>query len=426
MLKSFIYLITEFISKFSIFLIFPIVAKLLSEDDFGKFSFIMPAMQYFQIVFTFGLTVSLSALFFNNKLKKDELLFNVFLFWTIIWIILFLIFKVFFNDYLDKLYYSKVVEYLLVYLYSMSLVLILAQYYQLRKEAIKYSMLFVLPKIGILLMSIYYSYQDNFTLLNHLIYSYMIVGLIFGIISFIIFIPKFKFKFNISLHKDFLIIGYPIIINGIIAYLVVISGRSVIADISTLSDVAAFTAIQTVAQIITLFYAVLARVVGIENYKRVAENNLTTDYLNSVFRISSILLVLSILIVACMAYPILIFIDKKYYFDYLPYILLLLFGYYFQIFYAVLVDIVYANKKTLLITITITSVVIINVCLVYTLFPIFGILGAVVSQIITIILQSLLVIFIVKKYNVKYNYSFLNLSLPVLFVGILVIYKIKD
>lgn len=416
MINTIIYLIAELFSKLSVFLLMPFIANILTIDDFGKFSFILPAIQYFQVVFAFGLTVSLSTLFFNKNNNHKELLFNVLIYWIVIGLFVYIIYKTLFSEFFVSSDYKSIIEYLIIYLYSMSLLLIVSQFYQLKKEALKFSFLYILPKFVMLLIVIYYYFFDLNLNLSELIYHFMIVAIIFGMISLFLLLKNSLIKVNTSYYKDFIIIGYPIVLNGVISYLVVVSGRAVILDIATLTDVAIFTVVQSVAQVITIFYAVVSRIVGIENYKRVAHNTLNDDYINSSFKLITKLLVLSLLIIASSTYYILLLIDKEVYFEYVTYIYILLFGYYFQVYYALLVDIIYANKKTFLITIMITFSVLFNILLVYFLFPRFGILGAVISQVLTICIQSIFVIIYVNKYH-NISFSFIPLKSNLLILG---------
>jgi O-antigen/teichoic acid export membrane protein len=412
-----IYAIFEIISKIAIFLLIGYMAKSISIEEFAEFSLIFPALQNLQIVFTYGFVVSISAIYFTSS-NKGGVIFSAILTWLILSISCLLMTYFIVTTYSD--YFHESIQEIVVIIFGMSISLVLVQVYQLELMAFKAALLLNGSKFLLFIMVLFLGFSGGINL-SRFLSGFAIIAIILGVFSFYKLISKSSKIFTPNIAKAHLLIGYPVVINGIVAFLMVVSGRSVLAHIGVAADVASFTIIQTIAQIITLFFAVVAKTIGIENYKRVSNKGATSEYIRDVLRITSHFLVPSILIIASQSQFILEFLSKSEYIDSINLIYLLLIGYYFQIYYAVLVDIVYAHKNTLLITGLMVCAIVVNILLTYYLYPIYGILGAVISQIITISLQSLFLIFFVKTYKISTSLYPLKLPFSLLCTGLIII-----
>lgn len=424
MIRIMIYALSEFLSKFSMFLLFPIVAKYLSAGDLGSFSLLFPFLQNFQLVLTFGMTIGISSFFFQKEHNNSTVIFNAGFIWLILTILFscagFGIIKAAYPQYLKWFFPS------LTFLVGMSVTLIAAQLYQLEKKAFSFVLMNNGAKVIMVagVITIAAVYKKNMTLYD-VVTTMAATGVFFGIIGIYTILKRVTHcKVSLIYVKQLLSVGSPLMVSGVVTYFTVVSGRIVLVGVASLSDVGLFTIVQSIAGITSLFFAIISRIVGVENYKRVAGNTLDDSYINFTFSKMSVYLVMFILLSSIAAKPILIFIGH---YELMPYVLVLLGGFYFQLYYAVLVDIIYARRKMYYITATNILSVIMNLGLTYIGFIKIGILGAVLAQIVSIIFVSTTVVTLIYFYEkIKPNLIPLGFPLVTMLVGLITVNFIRQ
>lgn len=225
----------------------PILAWTFSPEDIGRFSVLQIIMSFSCILFTMGLDQSYVREYYECE-NKSILLKTV----TLPPLIIFLFFTfVSLNnlDYFSEKLYQIKSSYLGYMTVICVLLTILLRYVSLtirmQERGLTYSISQLTPKI-LLLVFVFLLYilnSRNFDFYRLIIIQFISLLLIFFI--FLIFIRKevvsaVKSKFDFQLFKKLIVFGFPLVVSGLVFWLMQSLSRIVLLDLSTLTEVGIF------------------------------------------------------------------------------------------------------------------------------------------------------------------------------------------
>jgi O-antigen/teichoic acid export membrane protein len=375
----------EFLSKAFLFLLIPVLGSSLSAQDFGAFGLFYPAVQTLQPVFSFGLTIGLSLYLFGDRWDPQLVRMSTAATWMLcaglvvlgaaIWAPL--------PDQLGGIDGPKG----MITLLGFGAVALAAQLLQLNRRPFIYVLVNNGSKIAVVVVTVAVTVYLGLATLDIVLSAFCAVSFTFGALSLMLLLTGPPAQPSLRLSCDLLWLGLPTVVSAMISFLIAISGRAVLTDLATLREVAILAMVQSLAQAMTLFYAALSRVVAPTTYRRVASGTMTQSYIDEIFAIFSPVLTCATLACAALVEPVLHLIDKDAYIEIGPMVYVLLASFYIQIYYAIFVDIAYAERKTISVAFSIVMSLVITILLTYSLFPSLHIWGAVIANALGMVTQ---------------------------------------
>ena len=262
-----IYTVGEIANKLAMFFFLPFAAFYMSVAEFGAAGLIIPFIQTMQGVVSFGLPISLLKFYNDYPSKKPEINFNIISLFTSINLILILtIFCLksskLLNDFSIGLYKIKDIVMLIfmAIVFSSSIQLVLQKY-----QAIYKPKFFVIINTSsrlstiILLIASVFIFKIDITAIT-LVYLILFSGVFFTAYSFYDLLKGTLFKINYKMLFRFVIIGFPIFLNGILSYILQMNGRIILEDKVNIEAVGSFTFVFSISQMVFLTIAVYNRV----------------------------------------------------------------------------------------------------------------------------------------------------------------------
>lgn len=374
------------------FLLSIIIIKKISVEEYGVYG----VFQSTVIIMSFVLGIEFYAYSSREILKKNAHDFNFYfsnqlLFHAFSYIIILpLTYLIFYLDIIDEkfvvlFYLILISEHLSQELYRMLIIL--------KKSVIATLILFI--RSGLWVGILYYVWEEG--IMSHTLNSLLVLWLTAAILSIIIGFAKIQFKWKNEYDHSWILkgvkIAFPFFIGTVLYKLIEFSGRYFLNYYWSSAEVGVFTFFSSVASILFVFVQTLVIIVIYPELLE-SKNKGYSHFLvkfkyfkNQILRFTILGTVLSLLFI----YPLLLFLDNTLFFEnLLSYIILLISSFIFCLsfipHYAL-----YSYKIDSGILLAVILGTIINFTFSFMLVPLYGLLGASVSQ-----LSAFIVIYIVK------------------------------
>jgi len=259
----------DVIAKSANIILLPVFLKLMTQEEYGLYGYLISIIGTFSLVFNLGLYVAQSKLYhdYSDPVKKGALLFTI----NVILIVFILIFLfglyAFDIDYKIVLFLFKTPVNYNVYRPFIALGIVVSVYslmllnFFLTSEKIKMVQFYNVSRIllvnGTVLGLLYYLKYDSVGI--RLKYSNIIEGIII-----ILFLPyyfnamKLKFDFNIAIKA--LKISFPILVSAIIGIFINLSDRFFLEKYGTLKDLSIYNLSASIASVIPFVFAAFQNV----------------------------------------------------------------------------------------------------------------------------------------------------------------------
>ncbi|MCL6244586.1 oligosaccharide flippase family protein [Acinetobacter sp. ANC 7200] len=257
----------------------PILAWSFSPDDMGRFSVLQIIMSFSSILFTLGLDQSYVRDYHESS-DRAALLKTVLL-PPIVFFVLFVL--IFFNniEFLADKFYQIKSSTLAWATVGCVLLTVLLRYLSLtirmQERGLLYSVSQITPKL-LLLLFIFIIYM--FDCKDNTFYILIVIQLISLLVIFLFFlffikkefILALKSKFDFNLLKRLLVFGFPLVISGLVFWLMQSLSRIVLLDLSTLTELGIFGVATSVAAGFSILTSIFNTIWVPIIYKLVKEN----------------------------------------------------------------------------------------------------------------------------------------------------------
>lgn len=393
--KYAIFLSGELLSKTLLFLLFPIAGKIMDEESFGKLSLIHPAMQTLLVVFSFGLTNTLSLKFYVGQDNAATKLIKLLKSWLIVSSFLFLIISLLFIDGQSFFgFEGHEVIFVVIFLQLLSIQFLLGTYFQFGE----FYRHFLINQIGyrlIIVLTLCYLFVANnsISFMQFIILSVSIlVVLVSSLLQQHVNLKGILFA-DTSLIND-LKHGFPLILNGFVSYFVIVAPRLSLTSNSDSVSLLLFSVTQSVIAVLTIFYASLSRIFSPNIFRFISLGDASSarNYVNGLISDLSApaLMAVSFVAFAVVEFSRIYFLTNDV--D-IALIILLCIPYLFQLLYATHVDILYARKKGLFVTCLLVASAASTYFTSNYMYQEYGVQGVAFSTSINIVIQYVLVFF---------------------------------
>jgi len=368
-------------------------------ESFGKLSLIHPAMQTLLVVFSFGLTNTLSLIFYVGHEAIAFKLVRIVKSWVIMSISLFVLAFCFVIGGLTLLgLNSYEVIGALIFLQLLSLLFILGTYFQFGKFYLHYLInqigfrFFIVFVLCCLLIT-----DNSISFFQFIFLSITILTLSIG------FLIKSHVNFNsfFNIRVDFLSDlkqGVPLIFNGIVSYFVIVAPRLSLAANSDNNSLLYFSVLQTFVAVLTIFYASLSRIFSPNIFKLTVCNdiNILKKYVDRLLSNFSAATAMAVSFIAFVTAEFSNIYFKSHNID-INLVILLCIPFLFQLLYATHVDILYASKKGLFVTCLLVASATSTYFSSNFMYSEYGVLGVAFATSFNIVMQYILV-FLLARY----------------------------
>lgn len=396
--QYFIFLVGEFFSKGLLFLLFPMAGKVMDVESFGKLSLIHPAMQTLLVVFSFGLTNTLSLIFYVGQDDAATKLIKLLKSWFFVSSILFLIILLLFID--GQLFFGlggHEVIFAVIFLQLLSIQFLLGTYFQFGE----FYRHFLINQIGyrliIVLTLCYFIVAGNsISFMQFIILSVSIlVVLVSSLLKPHVNLKSILFA-DASLIND-LKHGFPLVLNGIVSYFVIVAPRLSLTGNSDSASLILFSVTQSFIAVLTIFYASLSRIFSPNIFRFISLGDASSarNYVNSLISDLSGPALMAVSFVAFAAVE----FSRIYFLTYdvdIALIILLCIPYLFQLLYASHVDILYARKKGLFVTCLLVASAASTYFTSNYMYQEYGVQGVAFATSVNIVIQYVLVFFMAR------------------------------
>ncbi|WP_018248086.1 lipopolysaccharide biosynthesis protein [Orenia marismortui] len=407
-----IYTFSNILLKAGAILFLPILTRLLSPTEYGIVGLLNPIIRMITIIFVFGLYIPQSreySFLKNNKDKLGSYLFSVNIFLIIIGVLFYIIStsNLGFRAWEFLLDINKVgkINFKLAIIIAIvsSLNLMANKFFQIEKAYRKVSISSIISFIINILISLY--------LIKY--YNLGVQGRIIGFMSGVLFVfcfqyfnysRKFKLKFNYKYLKESLLIGFPMILTGIMGNIINYSDRIVLGKYLSLEIVGVYSLAYTGGMVLVVFINSYINS-WTPNFYEIIQKDKNNKKLSSNLELFIGLLVVISLIGQLFGKELIYFILPNSYLDtvkYLPYIIsaMLLQG-----FYHFLVLFLHYYKDSKYTTFSTILIGVLNLGINITFVPKYGSMVVVWSTILSFFVNVLIYFLIIRfKYKIKFSY----------------------
>lgn len=393
------YLIGEGISKGTIFLLLSFFTNYFNKDDFGKLSLIWVSIPLFSILIDYSQRSYIKHYYLhNNAAKTLKLIRSIYFFSIVSGAVLFCFFllKKYFNVFIVDFEHDY-------FIISCSLFFALIElhlsYYQIRGEAIKYNVIFLirnsLPYILTATILFCFSGEVMLFLQIHLI---LLVGLVIYL-SYRLFRNAQKPLFNIKDIKTSLNFSFPFIPAMLSVLALSFSDRFIIKYYFSEEEVANYTVAYTVCSIFIAFFLATNKMWQKFMLESLKENKLN-KIRKTTFKYVLIVATVGITIILIRGFLVNFFSNSSYILilDIIPTIII---GMFFYFLYTVLSNIPFFYKNTFLMALPAIIAATINIILNFVFIPKLGYKIAALTTAISYLVEFLVIYIIcLRKYKI--------------------------
>ena len=366
----------------------PILTWSFSPDDMGRFSVLQIIMSFSSILFTLGLDQSYVRDYHESS-DRAALLKTVLL-PPIVFFLLFVL--IFFNniEFLAYKFYQIKSSTLAWATVGCILLTILLRYLSLiirmQERGLLYSVSQITPKLLLLLfifMIYMFDWRDNsfYILIVIQLFSLLLIFLIFLFFIKKDFILALKSKIDFNLFKRLLVFGFPLVISGLVFWLMQSLSRIVLLDFSTLTELGIFGVATSVAAGFSILTSIFNTIWVPIIYKLVKDNK-GVKQVEKISKYIALIIAIIIFFVGLMMPIIPKFLPVSY--SGIEYIILLCImqPLLYTLSEATSVGILIERKTNYAVLISFLSMII-NFLLLIKLVPHYGALGAAISVVIS-------------------------------------------
>jgi O-antigen/teichoic acid export membrane protein len=412
----------DILVKASAFILIPLYLRLMSQEDFGMYNYLLSIIQTFSLILNLGLYIPQSKLYhaLQTRKEKGELLFTIIstlLFFIVILSVPMIIFRWDFKIigllFKTTLSYAK---YRVFVLYALPITLLsfmLTNFFYTSEKIrqVKSYNLFRLVLINlIVLLGLCIIKRDTVQVRLALGYGVeLILLLLFAYSFFKELVPNFNFKFMIGSLK----MGLPIMVSALFGIIINFSDKFFLEKYGTLKDLSNYFLAFSFANIIPLIFASLQNVWTPIFLK---EQNLESNVKKTNKLISKLLILFSVLAIGIWSLFLFLIetniIPAKYHsvIFLLPFLLIT------QIvmsFSGIFSNYLVYFEKTLWVSYSGLFVSIISLCMGIWLIPVWGVFGAAISSLISNLIYLLIYYHLSSKLKEKYLKAPIIKSAPV-------------
>jgi O-antigen/teichoic acid export membrane protein len=405
----------------------PIFTYLLLPSSYGTLSIFQAAVGIFTALMALGMTGGIYRRYFEKK--KD---FPTFLGGNITFItmfsILFIAFVILFSSEISALFGTEPIIVILASIASFITILfsIYTRLLQAKKMSKKYSNLFIIQSLAIVIISI--------TLMLFLpigqryfgsIFSTITVFAILSVYGIIALAKESKFKLKRKHIKYSLLFGIPLIPHSLGGYLLSYLDRIIIVQITTISNAGIYTVGYNIGMVLLVAITAVMTAWSPSFFSLMKEKNYEKIQ-DLAKKATKMILFFAIPIIFFSEEFILLALEKSYH-ESTIIVAPVVIGYIFFFFYSIYMLYSEYEKKTILISINTITSVIVNIGLNYWLIPIYGYVAAAYTTMASYFLLFAMH-YITTKYVVKANAVRFKKIIPstVLFFGFVGIYFILE
>ncbi|MFV5594896.1 oligosaccharide flippase family protein [Acinetobacter junii] len=287
----------------------PVLAWLFTVEDIGRFSILQIIMSFSCILFTLGLDQAYVREY--NEVEDKQILFKgvvlLSIFTTVFFAMFFLLYS---GEFISKVSYKVSSSYLSYMTVTCVVLTVLLRYVALnirmREHGLLYSFSQIFPKF-FLLFSVFILNFFNYKSLG---FNYLIgiqaISLFFILLLFCYFIKDdlmsfFSSGINYKLLKKMLIFGFPLVLSGLLFWLIQAISRIFLLNNSTLMDVGVFSVAVSIAAGFSILSNIFNTIWVPAIYKLAKEKNPIVE----IEKVSNIIIVAIslILFVVCLIMP---------------------------------------------------------------------------------------------------------------------------
>ncbi|MFH1940678.1 MAG: oligosaccharide flippase family protein [bacterium] len=397
--ESSIYVVGEFLSRSLTFILLPIYAVYLSEEDFAVLSLVAMIWPVMLIVIGQGFSAYIFRGYFDYSDKKrffgTILIFSMALGFVTAFGI-HLIGPWLFDRIFKEIDYKPYLQYGVVFAVFRLFFNHVVSLYRAKREALTSVMLsFVLffAQFASVLVAIYLLRTDLLGILKAQIVGYIFVSVVYAMKMY----SDIDFHFQSEVIRPCLSFVYPLYVHAIASWAVVYISRIFIERDMSLVDLATFSVASQIAMILSVINVGLNQAWAPFVYSNVQKN----DFMQLFTVNSRKLVVFIVLLSGCIILftrEMLLLMQKAAYLSAQGILPILMLAYFFQLIYFIYVAIIVYNKNTKILSVISVGSGAVCVLLNAVLVPLWGMVGAAFCTAVSFFLMLVLVRGVTKKY----------------------------
>ncbi len=406
---SLVYTLGNFLTRGIAIILLPVYTRLLNPSEYGIIDLINIVGSFVNVTIALEIGQGFGRYYADTSIKEEKLAYSSTSFWFVIFIytiflIIALIFSIPFNNLIIGKEYN-------VAIFQIGLLSIWGSgvFTFLRNQLRWYLKSKYFAIVSIIFTLISYST----TILLMVVFKFGVIGVFWGLIigylvanylSWYFSRENFKFKFDLTKFKEMVSFSLPLVPGSVGTILLLYIDRIAIKDLMTLNDVGifgiAYRFAATISLLLTGFQGALVPLIY-QNYKKPeTPGDIAKIFNYFLFSILSFIILLSFF-----SHELLVIFTTPEYYKAEEVIPIIAFATMFISLYIFAPGLSLVKKTKILTVINVSSGVL-NLILNYFLIPIWGILGASLSTLISgIFMFSVNMIFSQKYYNIPFNWK---------------------
>lgn len=259
----------DILVKASGFILLPVYLRLMSQDEFGLYNYLLSIIQTFAIVLNFGLYIPMSKWYHNLSSNEEKGSLNFTILLTLLFFLAIIFIPVLFTglDYkLVHFLFEKNIAYhnyrgiviLALVITVLSFMLTSFLYTSEKIRQVKTYNVFRIAGVNAAVLCAMYFLRDDAVGVR-LVFTYITELLIFGFFAFYL-VKELVPRFDLKLMKKSISMGFPVMISAIFGIVVNFSDKFLLQKYGTLRDLSNYYLAFSFASIIPLIFASLQNV----------------------------------------------------------------------------------------------------------------------------------------------------------------------
>ena len=419
--STIIYLISSLIEKGLMFLLIPIYTRYLTVAEYGEYSLILSILSILVILFSLSLGGSASRFHFDGdqnylKLHYGNIYALIFLI-SFSLILLFVIFLLIFEENIKETFIYTYFYHIILIAFLTSFFQIYLQKLQMEYKAFNYMILSISKSIIVAILSIIL--LVNFDLKIEAILFAMIIGLLSVDIYVFYFLIKNKYKLNLnkSLSKKNISYSKNLVLHNLSSIAIQFIDKFFITYLINISQ----TGIYSLGAQITIVLSIVTTSINKSLVPKTLESFKSNDH-SYIINVSSIVILITILFAILLSLfgPELISliapIEYKNSWTVIPF---LSFFFVFQMYYYRTAGVLFfKTEATKYVSLTTLLSLILNIILNYFFIKYWGIIGAAIASLLSMMIINYIVILIANHY-IKIDFPHFRIHLHII-IGFLI------
>lgn len=262
--RLFAVLSIDILVKASGFFLLPLYLRLMTQQEFGLYNYILSIIQTFALVLTFGLYIPQSKLyhFYSTKEDRGQLLGTLFTTLIVFIVCLFLILLLFgWDDWIIKHLFDNTTDYakykvliVLALVISVFAYMLTNFFYTSEKirEVRAYNIYRIIVINSIAILTLYFLKGNTVSI--RLGFTYAIELLLFCLFANFL-VKELRVTFNISMFKRSIYLGLPVMLSAMFGIIVNFSDKFLLQKYGSLIDLSNYYLAFSFASIIPLIFA---------------------------------------------------------------------------------------------------------------------------------------------------------------------------